>query len=61
LAAFSHALGRTSKGRFIVLDVLFNAATRWHIADAYRYFRKHGISGQRPRRIGPVQPGLIHA
>lgn len=61
MVAFFHYLGRTSKGRFGVLDVFFNAATRWHIADAIRYFRKHGISGHRPERTGPVQPGLLHA
>jgi len=61
MVAFFHYLGRTSKGRFGILDVFFNAATRWHIADAARYFRKHGISGNRPTPAGPIQPGLLHA
>jgi GT2 family glycosyltransferase len=61
LAAMTHALGRTSKGRFGILDPLFNRATRWHIADAVRYFRKHGISGRRPHDHGPLQPRLLTA
>jgi hypothetical protein len=61
LASLVHALGRTSKGRFGIFDPLFNQATRWHIADALTYFHKHGISGQRPRGTGPLQPELIGA
>ena len=60
LAVLCHGLGRTSKGRFSIFDPLINRATRWHIADAFRYFRKHGISGQRPR-IRERQPRLIAA
>ncbi len=61
LAALTHALGRSSKGRFGILDPLFNRATRWHIVDAYRYFRKHGTRGLRPVTHGPAQPTLIPA
>jgi N-acetylglucosaminyl-diphospho-decaprenol L-rhamnosyltransferase len=61
MVALYHYLGRSSKGRFGMLDVFFNTATRWHIADAIRYFRKHGISGHRPTPTGPVQPQLIRA
>lgn len=61
MAALYHYLGRASKGRFGIFDVFFNAATRWHIADAFRYFRKHGISGHRPTAADPLQPELIGA
>ncbi|HXV27156.1 MAG TPA: glycosyltransferase family 2 protein [Candidatus Paceibacterota bacterium] len=47
-ASLLHYLGRSSKGRYGILDPLFNRATRWHLADAWRYFRKHGIRGDRP-------------
>ena len=56
-----HAHRRQSKGRFGILDVLFRKETRWHITDAYRYFRKHGIRGQRPNPAGPTQPRLLAA
>jgi hypothetical protein len=56
-----HYHQRQSKGRFGILDVFFRQTTRWHIADALRYFRKHGISGNRPTGAGPLQPELIHA
>lgn len=59
MAAMYHYLGRTSKGRFGILDPLFNRATRWHIADAFRYFAKHGIRGKRPPRHADAQPTLI--
>jgi GT2 family glycosyltransferase len=42
-AKIYHYLGRTSKGRFGILDVFFNPTTRWHIKDAIIYFWKHGI------------------
>jgi N-acetylglucosaminyl-diphospho-decaprenol L-rhamnosyltransferase len=61
MVALYHYLGRSSKGRFGVFDTFFNSATRWHIQDALRYFRKHGISGRRPRPADSIQPKLIHA
>lgn len=48
MAAMYHYHGRTSKGRFGVLDAIVNRATRWHIKDAVHYFMKHGIAGTRP-------------
>lgn len=48
MAAMYHYHGRTSKGRFGVLDAFLNRATRWHIKDGIRYFLKHGIRGRRP-------------
>jgi GT2 family glycosyltransferase len=54
-----HYHQRQSKGRFAVLDILSRRETRWHIADAIRYFRKHGITGERPNPSEPVQPRLI--
>lgn len=62
LATLRHYLGRTSKSRFGIFDVILNRATRWHIADAIRYFFKHGFSGTRPTRAtNTAQPTLIHA
>jgi hypothetical protein len=43
-----HYFGRSSKGRFGALEPLFNRTTRWHLADAWRYFRKNGLRAQRP-------------
>ncbi len=54
-----HYHQRQSKGRFGILDAVLRRETRWHIADAIRYFRKHGISGQRPNAGLPAQPSLI--
>lgn len=51
MAAMYHYHGRTSKGRFGVLDAIMNRATRWHIKDGVRYFLKHGIRGRRPIAI----------
>ncbi len=56
-----HYHQRQSKGRFGILDILSRQETRWHIADAFHYFRKHGLSGQRPTLHRPVQPALLHA
>lgn len=38
-----HYLGRTSKGKGVLWDILFNKTTRWHIMDFLRYLRKYGI------------------
>jgi GT2 family glycosyltransferase len=38
-----HYHRRDSKGRFGMLDVFFKKESRWHLKDAIRYFRKHGI------------------
>lgn len=59
MAAMAHYLGRTSKGRFGILDPIFNRATRWHISDAIHYFFKHGISGTRPTTRIKHQSTLI--
>ncbi len=56
-----HYHQRQSKGRFGILDVFIRRQTRWHIRDAIRYFRKHGISGRRPEHPQPVQPSLLNA
>ncbi len=42
-AQFYHYHKRESKGQFGILDIFFKRETRWHIKDAIRYFRKHGI------------------
>ena len=60
-AQMYHAHQRQSKGRLGILDVVARRETRWHIADAIRYFRKHGISGRRPTSNGPAQPHLLYA
>ena len=59
MSAMYHYHGRTSKGRFGIFDPLFNRATRWHIMDAYKYFRKHGIGGKRPEAHPDRQPELL--
>lgn len=58
-AAMYHYHGQTSRGRFGILDPLFNKATRWHITDGIRYFMKHGITGRRPHPLYDRQPQLI--
>jgi len=40
-----HYHRRGSKGRFDAFDIV-KKETRWHIIDAIRYFRKHGISAK---------------
>jgi len=42
-ATMYHYHKRESRGTLDALDVLFNAQTRQHIKDAFRYFRKNGI------------------
>lgn len=42
-AQLYHYLGRSSKGRLLLLDVLLNKTTHWHMRDAIRYFWKHGL------------------
>ncbi len=56
-----HYHQRQSKGRFGILDVFMRRETRWHIFDAIRYFRKHGVSGRRPEHPQPLQPRLLNA
>lgn len=60
-AQMYHYHQRQSKGRFGVLDVLLRRETRWHVADAIRYFKKNGTDGHRPNAHGPVQPRLLGA
>ncbi|MBX4211423.1 MAG: glycosyltransferase family 2 protein [Candidatus Yanofskybacteria bacterium] len=38
-----HYHQRESKGSLGLFDIFTKKATRWHIRDAIRYFRKHGI------------------
>jgi GT2 family glycosyltransferase len=54
-----HYLKRQSKGRFAILDFFTRPQSRWHLADAVRYFTKHGTSGRRPRGTAVRQPQLI--
>lgn len=46
-AKLYHYLGRSSKGTFPLLDLVFRRESRWHLADGIRYFIIHGI---RPKR-----------
>ncbi len=54
-----HYHQRQSKGRFGIMDVLFQQQTRWHLKDALRYFQKHGTSGKRPQNQQPLQESLL--
>ncbi len=45
-AKMYHYHKRESKGQFVFLDLLFKKETRWHLIDAIKYFRKHGISNK---------------
>ena len=56
-----HYLKRESKGRFAFIDIMTRPQSRWHFADAVRYFQKHGISGHRPRGTAVRQPQLLAA
>ena len=40
-----HYHRRGSKGKFDAFDIV-KKETRWHIIDAIRYFKKHGISAK---------------
>lgn len=44
-ARMYHYHRRGSKGRFDIFDII-KKETRWHIIDAIKYFRKHGISAK---------------
>lgn len=44
-ARMYHYHRRGSKGRFDVFDII-KKETRWHIIDAIKYFRKHGIGAK---------------
>ncbi len=39
-----HYHRRDSRGRLGILDFLFKKESRWHLIDAIKYFKKHGIS-----------------
>ncbi len=39
-----HYHRRDSRGRLGILDFLLKKESRWHLIDAIKYFRKHGIS-----------------
>lgn len=43
-----HWHARHSKGRLGILDLVIRPQGRWHLADAWRYFRKHGLATARP-------------
>ncbi len=58
-AQLYHYHKRESKGRFGIFDVLFKRETRWHIADAIRYFIKHGIRVPHHHRAQPALFGRI--
>lgn len=60
-AQMYHAHQRQSKGRYGLFDIFVRRETRWHITDAIRYFRKHGVTGIRPQFGGPSQPHLLYA
>lgn len=46
-AKMYHYHRRGSKGRYDALDII-KKETRWHIADAIRYFRKNGLKSLEP-------------
>jgi N-acetylglucosaminyl-diphospho-decaprenol L-rhamnosyltransferase len=54
-----HYHQRQSKGRLGIFDIFFQQQTRWHIRDALRYFRKHGITSKRPALVPSSQPNLF--
>ena len=60
-ALMYHYHRRESKGRLGVFELLLRPQARWHLADAVKYFRKHGISGNRPSVTHEVQPTLMTA
>ncbi len=60
-ARMYHYHQRQSKGRFGLLDIFFRKETRWHIKDAWNYFKKNGISGIRPETLSRYhQPALTN-
>lgn len=38
-----HYHKRSSKGKFILSDILLKKEARWHIRDAIKYFKKHSV------------------
>lgn len=46
-----HWHARHSKGRLGILELLFRPQARWHVVDALRYFRKHGLGTERPHTL----------
>ncbi len=38
-----HYHKRDSKGKFGILDFILKKESRWHLIDAIKYFRKHGV------------------
>ena len=43
-AKMYHYHQRASKGPFDIFDVLLKKETRWHLIDAYKYFKKYGTN-----------------
>lgn len=52
-AQMYHYHRRGSKGRFDIFDII-KKETRWHIIDAIKYFRKHGISARQKSDYGII-------
>jgi len=44
-----HYLGRTSKGRILIFDMLLNRTTHWHMRDAIVYFWKNWLWNWKPK------------
>lgn len=47
-ARMYHYHQRESKGQLGIFDILTRRQTRWHLRDAWRYFRTNGVGGLRP-------------
>ena len=54
-----HAHQRQSHAGHGLFDIFARKETRWHIADAVRYFRKHGVQGIRPTSPNNQSSGQI--
>ena len=50
-ARMYHYHQRESKGRLGVFDIISRKQARWHVRDAFRYFKAAGASGMRPARV----------
>ena len=58
-ARMYHAHQRQSHAGHGLFDIFARKETRWHIADAVRYFRKHGVQGIRPTSPNNQSSGQI--
>lgn len=50
-ACIYHWHARHSKGKFGILELVRRPQARWHVADAIRYFVKHGLDTSRPHTL----------